>query len=99
MRNSLPIVDRPIRFAEDFVWGAATSAYQIEGHVAGGAGATHWDTFAATPGNVRGAADGARACPGAAFQNGDAAARRLAYDCLHDCRRRAFLRRNLFSPR
>ena len=49
-------------FPENFVWGTATSAYQIEGHAQGGAGRTHWDDFAATPGNVAGAQDGALAC-------------------------------------
>jgi len=49
-------------FPEDFLFGVATSAYQIEGHAEGGAGPTHWDTFAATPGNVVRAETGARAC-------------------------------------
>jgi len=49
-------------FPTGFLFGAATSAYQIEGHRYGGAGPTHWDSFAATPGNVVGAEDGARAC-------------------------------------
>ncbi|KAJ55404.1 beta-glucosidase [Actibacterium mucosum KCTC 23349] len=49
-------------FPKDFLFGAATSSYQIEGHAHGGAGPTHWDTFAATPGNVVRAEDGARAC-------------------------------------
>lgn len=49
-------------FPEGFLFGAATSSYQIEGHGFGGAGPTHWDTFAATPGNVKGAETGARAC-------------------------------------
>ncbi|MBL4917775.1 GH1 family beta-glucosidase [Szabonella alba] len=49
-------------FPKDFLFGVATSAYQIEGHAQGGAGRTHWDDFAATPGNVAGAEDGARAC-------------------------------------
>ncbi|MEJ6401772.1 GH1 family beta-glucosidase [Yoonia sp. 2307UL14-13] len=49
-------------FPEDFLFGAATAAYQIEGHQFGGAGPTHWDTFAATPGNVIRAEDGALAC-------------------------------------
>jgi beta-glucosidase len=49
-------------FPEGFLFGAATSAYQIEGHGFGGAGPTHWDSFAATPGNVVRAEDGARAC-------------------------------------
>ena len=49
-------------FPPGFLFGTATSAYQIEGHAAGGAGPTHWDTFAATPGNVARAETGARAC-------------------------------------
>jgi beta-glucosidase len=49
-------------FPEGFVFGAATSAYQIEGHGQGGAGRTHWDDFAATPGNVVRAENGAVAC-------------------------------------
>ncbi len=49
-------------FPEGFLFGAATAAYQIEGHAFGGAGPTHWDTFAATPGNVVRAEDGAVAC-------------------------------------
>ncbi|MCT8160900.1 GH1 family beta-glucosidase [Pseudoruegeria sp. SHC-113] len=48
-------------FPEGFLFGAATSSYQIEGHAFGGAGSTHWDTFAATPGNVARAENGARA--------------------------------------
>lgn len=49
-------------FPEDFLFGAATAAYQVEGHAYGGAGPCHWDTFAATPGNVVNAEDGAVAC-------------------------------------
>ncbi len=49
-------------FPEGFLFGAATSSYQIEGHAFGGAGSTHWDTFAATPGNVVRAENGAVAC-------------------------------------
>lgn len=49
-------------FPEDFLFGTATSAYQIEGHSFGGAGQTHWDTFAATPGNVVRAENGDIAC-------------------------------------
>lgn len=49
-------------FPDGFLFGAATSAYQIEGHRSGGAGRTMWDDFAATPGNVVRAEDGARAC-------------------------------------
>ncbi len=49
-------------FPPGFLFGAATSSYQIEGHAHGGAGSTHWDTFAATPGNVVRAENGAVAC-------------------------------------
>lgn len=49
-------------FPADFLFAAATSSYQIEGHGFGGAGRTHWDDFAATPGNVVRAEHGAVAC-------------------------------------
>lgn len=49
-------------FPAGFLFGAATSSYQIEGHAFGGAGPTHWDSFAATPGNVVRAETGATAC-------------------------------------
>ena len=49
-------------FPDGFLFGTATSSYQIEGHKFGGAGPTHWDSFAATPGNVVRAEDGALAC-------------------------------------
>jgi beta-glucosidase len=49
-------------FPEGFVFGAATAAYQIEGSAFGGCGPSHWDTFAATPGNVVRAETGATAC-------------------------------------
>ena len=49
-------------FPDGFVFGAATSAYQIEGQSFGGAGPTHWDSFAAAPGNVANAEDGSVAC-------------------------------------
>jgi len=49
-------------FPEGFLFGVATSSYQIEGHDFGGAGPTHWDSFAATPGNVVRAEHGAVAC-------------------------------------
>src|SRR5262245_12201675 len=43
-----------LRFPTGFVWGAATSAYQIEGAAAeDGRGPSVWDTFCATPGKVR----------------------------------------------
>jgi len=41
------------RFPKDFLWGSASSAYQIEGAVVeDGRGATIWDTFTKVPGNV-----------------------------------------------
>lgn len=49
-------------FPAGFQFAAATSSYQIEGHSFGGAGKTHWDTFAATPGNVVRAENGDIAC-------------------------------------
>ncbi len=49
-------------FPQDFLFAAATSSYQIEGHGFGGAGPTHWDSFSATPGNVVRAENGQRAC-------------------------------------
>jgi beta-glucosidase len=42
------------RFPAGFVWGAATSASQIEGAAEGGRGPSIWDTFARTPGRVAG---------------------------------------------
>ncbi|TNE69397.1 MAG: glycosyl hydrolase family protein, partial [Rhodobacteraceae bacterium] len=33
-------------FPDGFLFGAATAAYQVEGHKFGGAGSCHWDTFA-----------------------------------------------------
>ena len=47
---------------DGFIFGAATAAYQIEGQAFGGAGPCHWDSFAATEGNVLRGEDGAIAC-------------------------------------
>ena len=50
-------------FPADFLWGAATAAYQIEGATKeDGRGASIWDRFCATPGNVRSGDSGALAC-------------------------------------
>ncbi len=49
-------------FPEGFLFGVSTAAYQIEGSSFGGAGPSHWDTFAATPGNVTNAEGGGIAC-------------------------------------
>src|SRR6195256_898088 len=43
----------PASFPKDFIWGTATSAYQIEGAVnEDGRGRSIWDTFAHTPGKI-----------------------------------------------
>jgi beta-glucosidase len=50
-------------FAPNFLWGAATAAYQIEGSpLADGAGMSIWHRFAHTPGNIRGGDTGDVAC-------------------------------------
>jgi beta-glucosidase len=50
-------------FPRDFVWGAATAAYQIEGAAnEDGRGESVWDRFCATPGKVRNGDTGAVAC-------------------------------------
>jgi len=51
-------------FGHDFLFGAATAAYQIEGGQGPetGRGSCHWDTFAATRGNVVGLETGLTAC-------------------------------------
>jgi beta-glucosidase len=51
------------RFPEQFLWGAATSAYQIEGSpLAGGAGPTNWHRYSHTPGRVYRNQNGDLAC-------------------------------------
>ncbi|WP_341876707.1 GH1 family beta-glucosidase [Defluviitalea saccharophila] len=50
-------------FKEDFVWGTATSAYQIEGGaLQDGRGLTIWDEFSHTPGKTRFRDHGDNAC-------------------------------------
>jgi beta-glucosidase len=50
-------------FPDDFHFGVATSAYQIEGAVdADGRGPSIWDTFAKQPGAIERGEDGSRAC-------------------------------------
>lgn len=44
-----------LEFPDGFVWGTATSAFQIEGAVhEDGRGPSIWDTFSRQPGNVAG---------------------------------------------
>lgn len=61
------LIDDPnlgsLELPNDFVWGAATSAFQIEGATeADGRGVSIWDTFCARPGAIVDASDGSRAC-------------------------------------
>jgi beta-glucosidase len=52
-----------VQFPDDFVWGAATASYQIEGAVAeDGRLPSIWDTFSHTPGKVAGGDTGDIAC-------------------------------------
>jgi beta-glucosidase len=51
------------RFSEDFAWGAATSAFQIEGAVhEDGRGESIWDRFTAEPGRISDGSDASVAC-------------------------------------
>jgi beta-glucosidase len=53
----------PIEFPADFLWGSATSAYQIEGSpLADGAGPSIWQRFCHTPNLVRDGHTGDVAC-------------------------------------
>ena len=49
-------------FPRDFLFGVATSSYQIEGTGAGGCGRSHWDSFARQPGAISDGTDGTVAC-------------------------------------
>jgi beta-glucosidase len=52
-----------IRFPSDFLWGAATAAYQIEGSpLADGAGPSIWQRFSHTPGRMTNGDTGDVAC-------------------------------------
>jgi beta-glucosidase len=54
-RLPAPEAQLGLRFPDSFGWGAATSAYQIEGAAKDdGRGESVWDTFSHTPGRVRG---------------------------------------------
>jgi beta-glucosidase len=52
--GTAPAASLGLRFPDGFVWGAATSAYQVEGAFKeDGRGDSVWDTFSRTPGRVR----------------------------------------------
>jgi beta-glucosidase len=56
-------MDKKIEFPERFLWGSATSAYQIEGSpLADGAGPSIWERFVRTPGMVKDGDTGDIAC-------------------------------------
>jgi beta-glucosidase len=62
LRSSAEAV-REQAFPADFVWGASTSSYQIEGAVdVDGRGKSIWDTFSHTPGRVKNGDTGDVAC-------------------------------------
>ncbi|HXY24051.1 MAG TPA: GH1 family beta-glucosidase [Candidatus Acidoferrum sp.] len=55
--------DAPFQFSPQFLFGAATAAYQIEGAWnEDGKGESIWDRFVHTPGNVKGGTTGDVAC-------------------------------------
>ncbi|AKD02029.1 GH1 family beta-glucosidase [Pontibacter korlensis] len=62
-----PVAEKPVltrsSFGQDFQWGVATAAYQIEGaHSAAGKGKSIWDVFSAKRGKVRKRHNGNTAC-------------------------------------
>jgi beta-glucosidase len=62
---SYPLSNQPASrvFPKDFVWGTASSSFQIEGASdVDGRGPSIWDTFCATPGKIADKTDGRIAC-------------------------------------
>ena len=54
-----------MRFPENFLWGAASAAYQIEGSIdADGKGRSIWDDFVQKPGVINDGSTGDTACDG-----------------------------------
>ena len=63
MSTSSTSTDRTRHFPPDFLWGAATASYQIEGAATSdGRGPSIWDTFSHTPGAVLNGDNGDIAC-------------------------------------
>jgi len=60
--ETLIVPDRHAPFPKNFLWGTATSSYQIEGAVdEDGRGKSIWDTFSHTPGKIEDGTTGDRA--------------------------------------
>ena len=57
--NNLSLIKK---FPKDFIFGTATSSYQIEGNGFGNSGKSHWDQFAKIDGMVFNSQDGRIAC-------------------------------------
>src|ERR1700744_2697293 len=54
-----PAQRKPASFPNGFVWGTATSSYQVEGAVnEDGRGRSIWDTFSHTPGKIADGSNG-----------------------------------------
>lgn len=63
MAEPIPTMKPDYAFPSGFLWGCATSAYQIEGSpLADGAGPSIWHRFVRTPGRVHGGHTGDIAC-------------------------------------
>src|ERR1700755_3365766 len=63
MKNRLPVANLRQRFPQHFVWGAATSAFQIEGAARSyGKGPSIWDEFCRVPGAIADGSNGDVAC-------------------------------------
>src|SRR5215211_7843546 len=63
LSDTLAMSSTPVVFPENWVWGAATAAHQIEGAVReGGRGESIWDVFSHTAGTVANGDTGDVAC-------------------------------------
>ncbi|MDE1916712.1 MAG: beta-glucosidase [Sphingomonadales bacterium] len=63
MEAPVPAAEGGLAFPAGFLWGCATSAYQIEGGVhEGGRGETNWDVFARSKGRISDGTSGDVAC-------------------------------------
>ncbi len=61
--NTFEPLDPPANFPDDFIWGVATSAFQIEGAVAeDGKGLSIWDSFCRLRGAIADGSNGDTAC-------------------------------------